>query len=138
MLTFDSAEPQQPRIGSSDERFVEQVIGVIERNLDKAELNVRQVAAELHMSHSAFYAKLKQLVGLPPVEFIREIRLGHACRLLAEGRYDITTVSYMTGFSDSRYFSRCFKKRYGILPSQYDRPRPQSTAPEAAKEAGGQ
>lgn len=139
VLTLDTAEPQQPRIGSSDEAFVGQVTGVIERNLDNADLNVREVAAELHMSHSAFYAKLKQLVGLPPVEFIREVRLGRACKLLAEGRYDVTTVSYMTGFSDPRYFSKCFKKRYGILPSQYDRARTEEgaeAAPETAVCAG--
>ncbi|MBQ5718116.1 MAG: helix-turn-helix transcriptional regulator, partial [Alistipes sp.] len=90
----------------------------IERNIDRSEMTIEDFARELNMAHSTFYNKVKSLFGVTPVEFIRDMRLKRGYQLLQSGAYDISTVSYMVGFSDPRYFSKCFKKRYGISPSQ--------------------
>lgn len=114
----EAIEPSQPHIVSSDERFMQTLILYIEEQIDNTELTIEDCASHLHMAHSTFYNKVKTLIGITPVEFVREIRLKRGRQLLLSGEYDISTVSYMVGFSDSRYFSKCFKKRFGISPSQ--------------------
>ena len=59
------------------------------------------------------------LTGLPPQEFIKNIRLKRATQLLKEGVHNITEISEMCGFSESKYFRQVFKKEYKMSPSQY-------------------
>lgn len=94
------------------------LMAVIEKHMDNTEITIEEFARELNMAHSTFYNKIKALLGITPVEFIREMRLKRAHQLLATEAYDVSSVSYMVGFSDPRYFSKCFKKRFGISPSQ--------------------
>lgn len=115
---FEIPEPEAPHILSSDEQFMRSLMEVIERNMDRAEMTIEDYASELHMAHSTFYNKVKSLIGITPVEFVREMRLKRGHQLLQSGAYDVSTVCYMVGFSDPRYFSKCFKKRFGISPSQ--------------------
>ena len=61
------------------------------------------------------------MTGKTPVEFIRHIRLQRASVLLREGRFSVSEVMYMVGFSNSSYFSKCFLKAYGITPAEYAR-----------------
>lgn len=110
-------EGDAPRM-SSDEQFIRALMALIEQNIDRAEMTIEEYAFALNMAHSTFYNKVKALLGLTPVEFVRDMRLKRGYQLLQSGTYDITTVSYMVGFSDPRYFSKCFKKRFGISPSQ--------------------
>ena len=111
-------EPSEPHIVSSDEQLIRSLVELIERNIDRSEMTIEDFARALNMAHSTFYNKVKSLFGVTPVEFIRDMRLKRGYQLLQSGAYDISTVSYMVGFSDPRYFSKCFKKRYGISPSQ--------------------
>ncbi|MDO4759028.1 MAG: response regulator [Rikenellaceae bacterium] len=111
-------ESQQPHVVSSDEEFMANLVAVIENHIDNTDMTIEEFARELNMAHSTFYNKVKSLIGITPVEFIREMRLKRGHQLLQSGGYDVSTVSYMVGFSDPRYFSKCFKKRYGVSPSQ--------------------
>jgi AraC-like DNA-binding protein len=56
---------------------------------------------------------------MPPVDFIREIRVKRAAQLIRSDVYNFSQIAYMTGFSDPKYFSRCFKKHMGVTPSEY-------------------
>ena len=71
------------------------------------------------MSRSSFFLKLKALTGLAPQDYVRKIRFRQACQLLLEGDRPIAEIAAMTGFNSASYFSRAFKKYYGILPSNY-------------------
>ena len=62
------------------------------------------------LSRTIFYRKLKSIVGLTPVDFIREIRIKRAVQLIDSDEYNFSQVAYMTGFNDPKYFSKCFKK----------------------------
>ena len=62
---------------------------------------------------------MKELTGLSPIEFIRQIRIKKALRLMDDGETSITEVAYKTGFNDPKYFSRCFKAEMGMSPSAY-------------------
>ncbi|MBQ5878679.1 MAG: response regulator, partial [Alistipes sp.] len=113
-----NTEPSEPHIVSSDEQLIRSLVELIERNIDRSEMTIEDFARALNMAHSTFYNKVKSLFGVTPVEFIRDMRLKRGYQLLQSGAYDISTVSYMVDFSDPRYFSKCFKNRYGISPSQ--------------------
>lgn len=101
-----------------DEKFLLEVEKIIEENLDNSEYIVEDLVATTRFSRRIFSNKLKSLTGLTPVEFVRDVRLKHAARLLKEGYY-VKEVTYMVGFSDPKYFIRCFKKKYHVTPSQY-------------------
>ena len=71
------------------------------------------------MSRTSFYCKLKALTDLSPQELIKSVRLKRAVQLLKEGKHNITEVSELCGFSESKYFRQVFKKEYKMSPSQY-------------------
>lgn len=111
--------PSQPQITPYDEQFMEKVMAYMEEQMDNAELTIDEFAEQLMLSRTIFYRKLKSIVGLTPVDFIREIRIKRAVQLIDSDEYNFSQVAYMTGFNDPKYFSKCFKKVLGITPSEY-------------------
>lgn len=111
--------PSQPQITPYDEQFMEKVMKFMEEQMDNTELTIDEFAEKLMLSRTIFYRKLKAIIGLTPVDFIREIRIKRAVQLIDSGEYTFSQVAYMTGFNDPKYFSKCFKKVIGINPSEY-------------------
>lgn len=109
----------QPQIIASDERFLKEAVEFIETNIDQSELTIDEFANALLMSRTVFYRKLKAVIGLTPVDFIREVRIKKAVQLIDSGEYTFSQVAYMTGFNDPKYFTKCFKKQIGMTPSEY-------------------
>ena len=91
----------------------------MEQNMDNGELVVDDLVRELAVSRSVFFKKLKTLTGLAPIEFIKEMRIKRAAQLIETGEFNMTQISYMVGINDPRYFSKCFKDMFGVLPTQY-------------------
>lgn len=114
-----TVEPARPQIKSFDEQFMQQVMEIMEKNMDNSEWTMEEFAQELNMGRTVFYQKLKSIIGLSPVDFVREMRLKRAMQLIESSEYNISTIAYMTGFNDPKYFSKCFKKKYGMRPSEY-------------------
>jgi signal transduction histidine kinase/ligand-binding sensor domain-containing protein/DNA-binding response OmpR family regulator len=102
-----------------DQKFIEKSINIIKKNLDNTEFSVEKFALEIGMSRSALFLKLKSITGQSTSEFIRTIRLNKAAKLIESGKYSITEVIYMVGFSDPKYFRTCFKKHFECTPSSY-------------------
>lgn len=115
----DPLTPSQPQITPYDEQFMEKVMAYMEEQMDNAELTIDEFAEQLMLSRTIFYRKLKSIIGLTPVDFIREIRIKRAVQLIDSGEYNFSQIAYMTGFNDPKYFSKCFKKVIGITPSEY-------------------
>lgn len=113
--------PPQPLIMPFDELFMQQVMEVMEKQMDNSEFTIDEFAQELVMGRTVFYQKLKAIIGLSPVDFIREMRIKRAKQLIDSGEYNISTIAYMTGFNDPKYFSKCFKKQFGASPSEYNK-----------------
>ena len=65
------------------------------------------------------YRKVKQLTGLSPVEYIKNIRMKKAAMLLEQKKFSVAEVMYMVGFSSSSYFSKCFQNEFGVTPKQF-------------------
>jgi|GEM_PF-2341433 len=114
-----TAAPSEVKTESPDERFIKDLICIIEKSIDNPLLNVEFLAAEVHMSRANLYRKLQSIAGESPVNFIKKIRLQRAVQLLEEGNLYISEIGYMTGFNNQKYFSKCFRKAYGIGPLDY-------------------
>ncbi len=71
------------------------------------------------MSHTPFYKKIKQLTNQTPNDFLKNIRLEQAKKLLLDSNLNINEIAYSTGFSSPKYFRECFKKQYGESPSDF-------------------
>lgn len=112
-------EPEKPQITSFDEQFVQRVMKIMETQMENSELTVDEFAQELGMGRTVFYQKIKGLFGISPIDFIREMRIKRAKQLIESGEYNVSSIAYMTGFNDPKYFSKCFKKKYGVKPSEY-------------------
>lgn len=112
------SEEDKVQMTLKDREFMEKVIGLIEANLDNGQLVVDDLVREFPMSRSTFSNKVKALSGLAPIKFILEVRLQKAGELLKSGEYSCAQVGYMVGFNDPHYFSKSFKLRFGITPTE--------------------
>ena len=112
-------EVVEETMSPQDKKFMERLTELMEKNIDNGELVVDDLAKELAVSRSVFFKKLKTLTGLAPIEFIKEMRVKRAAQLIETGNYSMTQISYMVGINDPRYFSRCFKQRFGMTPTEY-------------------
>lgn len=107
---------------SLDEHFLKNTIETIEQHLTETDFDVVALAGHLNMSRSTLYRKIKVLVGLSPNEFIKNIRLKHACQMMMKDKsVPVSEVAFSTGFSDPRYFATCFKAEFGLTPSEYQK-----------------
>ena len=113
------ADNEEAALPSAEQAFIRRLTDHINENLGSPDLTVENLARQMGVSRSVLFKKTKALVGISPVEFIRDMRLRRAVALLGEGGHTITEVAFLTGFYDSHYFSKCFKQVYGVSPSDY-------------------
>ncbi|MDN5205030.1 two-component regulator propeller domain-containing protein [Fulvivirgaceae bacterium BMA10] len=111
--------PQTINPSSPDELFIQTMVEIIEKYMEDPNFKVDRLARELNMSHSVLYRKCVALTGHTVVDFIRIIRLKKATMLLKQGGLSMAEIAYQIGFSDTKYFSKCFKKQFGKSPSAY-------------------
>ncbi len=114
-----SSVAEQPDISPNDRKFMDTLTRFMEKNMDNCELLVDDLVREVAVSRSVFFKKMKTLTGLAPVDFIKEIRMKKAAELIDTGEYNIAQVAYMVGINDPRYFSKCFKAKTGMTPTEY-------------------
>ena len=107
------------KITSHDKDFMDKILRDIETNMDNIDYSVENLVAVAGMSRSVFFKKMKSLTGLAPVEFIRDIKLQRAAQLIGSNQFSIKQITYMVGINDVKYFSKCFKKKYHMNPSEY-------------------
>jgi AraC-like DNA-binding protein len=91
----------------------------VEENLSNSDANVGDMAAAAAVSRSGLLRKLKQTMGITPQELLSEARIKHACQLLARTDKNVSEIAYFCGFTDPKYFSRCFRQSQGCTPSEY-------------------
>ncbi|MBO1362302.1 helix-turn-helix domain-containing protein [Prevotella sp. A2931] len=101
------------------DKLFAQATAVIETHIADADFNVTGLQAALGVGDKFLYRKIKQQSGMSPVEYIRNIRMRKASLLLREGKYSISEVMFMVGFSNPGYFSKCFQRAYGMTPTEY-------------------
>jgi signal transduction histidine kinase/DNA-binding response OmpR family regulator/ligand-binding sensor domain-containing protein len=112
-------EPQPFVITSQDKTLMKNVVRLIEENMDNSDFTVEELSVNIGMSRSVFFNKIKGLTGFAPLEFIRDIKMKRAAQLLSSGEFMVKEVSFMIGISDTKYFGKCFKAKYGMTPQEY-------------------
>ena len=105
---------------TADELFLQKAIDCVYAHLDDSEFDRDAFASDMGMSASTLYNKLRSITGLNVTAFIRDIRMKEA-RRLAQTQPDlrVSDLAYKVGFKDPKYFSTCFKKEFGLQPSEF-------------------
>ena len=112
-------EEKVPDMSPNDRKFMDKLMELMEKNMDNGDLIVDDLVQHMAVSRSVFFKKLKTLTGLAPVEFIKEVRINRAVQLIETGEFSMTQIAYMVGINDPRYFSKCFKQKMGMTPTEY-------------------
>lgn len=116
ILGNPEANPEASTINTD---FIDKCITLVKENYRSDEFNTQILAQQTNMSQSALYKKIKLCTGKSINEFIRTVKLSIATELIMEGKLNITEIAYEVGINDPKYFRECFKKQYGVTPSEY-------------------
>lgn len=104
---------------SREDVFLKRVKKILDKNIENADFNVKELSVEMNMSTTQLYRKIKSLTNYSPVEFLRITRLHKAHDLLIHRSYNIKEVSFLTGFNNLSYFVKCFREYFGITPASF-------------------
>lgn len=77
------------------------------------------MAEAVSMGRTVFYGKIKAIVGMSPSDFLRSLRMQRAEELIVKSKMNFSQIAFSVGFSDPKYFTKCFKKETGMTPSEY-------------------
>ena len=108
-------------IDELDKKLLDEIKETIEENMVDSDFNVSILQEKMGMGNKQLYRKLKALTGQTPVEYIRDMRMQKAAKLLKAGKFSVSEVMYTVGFSNSSYFSKCFSKAFGMTPTEFMR-----------------
>lgn len=114
-----SKHPEINVLKPSEENFIRLLMDYTEKIWSHNATSVNDFQANLGYSKSRLYRSMMHLVGKSPNNFLRDYRLNKALELLQKQSYNIAEIAYQIGFSSPAYFSKCFHKKYGILPSSF-------------------
>ena len=102
-----------------DKKFKDKLEAIVAQHIGDNNFNVDRLAELLCLGRTTVYNRTKSIMGVSPNIYIQNERLRIAAKLLLEGEYTVSEISEKVGFSDSTYFYKCFKNKFGIAPSKY-------------------
>jgi len=104
---------------SGNLKLLNTILKYIEDKLSDPDMSVEELSRHIGMSRGSLYYKLIELTGLSPIEYIRTVKLEKAATLMETSELNVTQIAYITGFGTPSYFTRMFKNKYGVVPSEY-------------------
>ena len=107
------------KLSPEDQDFMNRLMAYIEKNIGNSDASPEEMANATATSRSSLNRKVNRILGMTPMEFMREARIRKAFQLLHEGTLTINDIAYACGFTDPKYFSKCFKQVTGKTPKQY-------------------
>ncbi|MES2775396.1 MAG: two-component regulator propeller domain-containing protein [Bacteroidota bacterium] len=113
------ARPAENSVHTLDNEFIKRLIALAEENTANPVFDLEMICRKMAMSQSVLYKKVKALTGLTVNEIVKSVRLKKAATLLAENKYTVYEIADMVGYDDTKYFSKEFKKQFGVNPSKY-------------------
>ena len=122
---FSGSQQQEQRmekleVKSGDEQLMERIMKVVNKHLDNPEFSVEVLAQEVGLSRVHVHRKLKELTNLSARDFIKNIRLQQAAKLLSDDKkLTVSEAAYATGFTNLSHFSSSFREKFGMSPSEY-------------------
>lgn len=120
-IKFLKQDPLLKDINTSqvDEDFMNRLNEAVNQNIDDPDFQVQDLAKAMLISQDQLYRKVKALTELSVNQYIRHVRLAEAKKLLATQKYTVSEVVYKVGFNNASYFTKAFKKEFGVLPKEY-------------------
>ncbi|NJM14185.1 MAG: response regulator [Bacteroidales bacterium] len=112
-------QPGEITVTSVDEEFLKKAIKLVDDNISDTGFGVVQLSAEIGMSRSNLFRKLKAITGQKPNDFIRDIRLKRAAFLLVNSHFNVSEVAYQVGFNELGYFGKAFRKYFGMSATDF-------------------
>ena len=109
----------EPEIVNPDEEMMNQLMAFIEQRISDENLRIEDMADAVGMGRTVFYGKIKELMGVSPSDFLKQIRMQRAEQLIRKSKMTFSEIAYAVGFTDPKYFTKCFKKQTGLTPSEY-------------------
>jgi len=113
-----SAQQAQPAQDAQNTNAIESAITRIQNEF-ASNLNMKLLARELGVSYSWFRHTFTAHTGLSPHQYLLEFRIVRARNLLAESEFSIKEIATQTGFEDEFYFSRLFRQKLNLSPTQW-------------------
>lgn len=116
---FHNGENNFFTLPPQDEALLELLLNKLEENWQNADFDVDDYCHVMAMSKSQLYRKTIAVTGLSPNLLLKEFRLEKAKELMKKQYYNISQITFDSGFTSPSYFTKCFKKKYGLLPMSY-------------------
>ena len=117
---FGEVKDEEDTMCELDRNFVDKINQLVEENISNSDFCVQNVTEEMGISRSLLHNKMKSLMDTSMGDYIRSKRLELARKLLSKG-YNVSETAYQSGFTDPNHFSKMFKKKFGVSPSEYMR-----------------
>lgn len=108
-------------LSTAEEQFLNRLMDVVEEVWQHPGYTLEDICKKVGISRSQLYRNITSLTGQSFIDFVKEFRLKRALELIERDKDNITQVAYGTGFNNPSYFAKCFKERYGMLPSEFAR-----------------
>lgn len=112
-------KPVRPELCEENDALMRKVSAFVEEHLADADVGVGDMADAAAVSRSGLQRKMKQIMGVTPLDFLKEARMKHACHLLSTTTMNVSDVAYACGYTDPKYFSRSFKASVGKSPKEW-------------------
>lgn len=106
-------------LSTQDEALLKSLFETLEANWQNASFDVDDYCRAMAMSKSQLYRKCIAMTGLAPNVLLKEFRLEKAKELMQRSPYSISQITFNSGFTSPSYFTKCFKKKFGLLPGSY-------------------
>ncbi len=104
-----------------DQMLLDKASKVLIENLSDSKFNIESLASAMNMSRSTLSRKIKLITGKTAFDFIKQIKMHEACRLLENKTATINDVMITVGYNDYKSFTNSFKSIYGISPGEYQK-----------------
>ena len=109
----------QGQMKGNNDVLMDRIMKCINENLQDPDFNVEKLTEKVGISRAQLHRKMKEITGISTGDFIRNLRLEQAARLIREKKINVTQVAYAVGFNNQTHFSTVFKKHYGMTPTEY-------------------
>jgi AraC-like DNA-binding protein len=106
-------------MNSMDEELMKKAIEIVWDNLSNEFFDITEFCEQLGVSRTVLFSKIKSWTQMTPNDFITSLRMKKAAELIERRVHVISQVAYKVGFKDPKYFSKCFRKKYGMSPKDY-------------------
>ncbi|MGN1246195.1 MAG: two-component regulator propeller domain-containing protein [Muribaculaceae bacterium] len=111
-------EDIEVKLTEIDRDFINRINDIIDNSMDNEQFSVADITKIMGVSRSLLHVKMKSLLNISTGDYVRKRRLARACTLLKEG-FNVSETSYRIGFSEPNYFSKVFKKEFGVSPTEW-------------------